>query len=131
MFVFLQGIKNKMISERIKIERKRLNLSQTEFGEACGVGLRSQQNYENGSRNPDADYLQKAHELGVDVNYLMTGSPASESVGDDEKLLLESFRSLDEPTKEIALRVFLGGVMGLRGHAVVNNGVISNSFNGK
>ncbi len=120
-----------MISERIKLERKRLNLSQTEFGEACGITLRSQQNYENGSRNPDSEYLRRANELGVDINYLITGKPASASVSDDESLILDSFRALDDETKKIAMRVFLGGLMGLQGHAVINNGVISNSFNGK
>ncbi len=120
-----------MISERIKLERKRLNLSQADFAKHCDVGLRTQTYYESGERCPDTAYLQKAHELGVDINYLITGKPASASVSDDESLILDSFRALDDETKKIAMRVFLGGLMGLQGHAVINNGVISNSFNGK
>lgn len=110
-----------MISEQIKIERKRLNLSQTEFGEACGVGLRSQQNYENGSRTPDADYLQKAHELGVDINYLITGKPAQSNLTNQEALLLKEFGKLSDEQKQLTLGLLISGI-GCMNKLVINNG---------
>ncbi len=121
-----------MISKRIKSERKRLNLNQTEFAKACGVGLRSQSNYENGERSPDSDYLQKAHELGVDINYLIVGEPAKSNLTKQEMFLLQEFRRLTAEQKEIALRFFIGGLAGLQGKTVINsfNGTIFNSFNG-
>ena len=51
-----------MFAERLKSERKRLKLNQEEFGNACGVKIIAQSNYELGKRMPDAEYLQKAHD---------------------------------------------------------------------
>lgn len=62
-----------MFNERLKEERERLDMSQTNFGEACGVKKQAQFNYEKGDRKPDSTYLEKACEMGVDVSYLLTG----------------------------------------------------------
>lgn len=59
--------------KRLKEERARLGMSQSEFGEMCGVKLNAQANYEKGDRQPNADYLANADEIGVDVLYLLTG----------------------------------------------------------
>lgn len=64
-------------SERLKSERQRLNLSQEELGEACGVKKLAQFNYEKGERTPDANYLIKAAELGLDIQYILTGVAVS------------------------------------------------------
>lgn len=61
------------LGERLKLERQRLNLSQADFGARVGVSKTSQFNYESGERTPDAQYLTTAHELGVDVLYVLTG----------------------------------------------------------
>lgn len=61
------------VFERLRSERKRLGVSQTEFGEWGGVSKNAQANYENGSRNPDANYLAAVAKIGVDVNYVLTG----------------------------------------------------------
>ena len=59
---------------RLKEERVRLGMSQEAFGEAGGVKKVAQYNYETDKRAPDAYYLQKLRALGVDVNYLFSGS---------------------------------------------------------
>ena len=64
---------NNLFAERLKEERGKLGLNQEDFGKACGVKKLAQFNYEKGERKPDSEYLQKAHELGVDVSYLLTG----------------------------------------------------------
>lgn len=61
-------------SERLKEERSRLGLSQTEFAQIGGVQRRAQVNYEAGERAPDSVYLEKISALGVDVGYLVTGN---------------------------------------------------------
>lgn len=58
---------------RLKEERVRLGMSQEAFGEAGGVKKVAQYNYETDKRAPDAYYLQKLKELGVDLNYLFEG----------------------------------------------------------
>lgn len=54
-------------------QRQKIGLGQAEFGAKCGVSKTSQFNYESGERSPDAEYFFKAHELGVDTNYVITG----------------------------------------------------------
>ncbi len=75
--------------ERLKEERNRLGLNQTDFGDACGVRKQAQIRYEKGERKPDSDYLQKASDIGVDVGYLLTGV-RSEVLKD--KAMMRSYR---------------------------------------
>lgn len=62
-----------MFFERLKSEREALGLSQQALAERLGVSLRSQQNYESGSRAPDVLYLAALAELGANVLYIVTG----------------------------------------------------------
>jgi len=61
------------IGERLKEERKRLGLSQTEFAEKLGMHRNSQSRYESGEREPEASYLRALGEIGCDVGFVMTG----------------------------------------------------------
>lgn len=102
------------MKNRIKSERKKLGLTQAEFSEACGVKLRAQSNYEAGKNVPDADYLEKAHELGVDITYLITGKPADNgSLSAEEAFLLQQFRGLSDEQKKMVLGFLLGGFDGM------------------
>jgi len=56
---------------RLREERKRLGLSQTEFAKAVGVHLNTQSRYEKGEREPDTAYLSALAGIGVDVGYIM------------------------------------------------------------
>ncbi|WP_397448105.1 helix-turn-helix domain-containing protein [Pseudomonas sp. NA-150] len=60
---------------RLRQERIRLNFSQRELGLRCGVEANAQMNYENDRRSPNALYLVRAAEVGVDVVYVVTGKP--------------------------------------------------------
>lgn len=66
------------IGTRLREVRLALNMSQTEFGAAGGVLKNAQSAYETDKRSPDANYLAKISKLGVDVNYVVTGSRFSE-----------------------------------------------------
>jgi transcriptional regulator with XRE-family HTH domain len=48
-------------------------MNQTTFGSACGVQKLAQIKYEKGQRSPDAEYLARAHAIGADVFYILTG----------------------------------------------------------
>lgn len=61
------------IGERLKAERERLGLNQTDFGALGGVQKQAQLKYERGDRNPDSAYLASVSEAGVDVLYVLTG----------------------------------------------------------
>jgi transcriptional regulator with XRE-family HTH domain len=61
------------IGERLRAERERLGLNQTVFAQGAGCQKRAQIHYERGERSPDAEYLARAHALGADVFYILTG----------------------------------------------------------
>ncbi|WP_157958285.1 LexA family transcriptional regulator [Salinicola sp. CR57] len=61
------------IGLRLREERNRLNLSQTELGEAAGITKNTQRLYESDQRSPKADYLSTLANLGVDVQFVLTG----------------------------------------------------------
>lgn len=69
------------LGARLKSERLRLGMTQTELGMALGVSKTTQVSYEGSSRTPDASYLQKAQAVGMDVGYLLSGRRA-ETAGD-------------------------------------------------
>lgn len=94
---------------RLREERERLSLSQTEFAVACGVKQLAQSNYENDKRNPDSAYLAAAAQLGVDVNYLITGvriatttAPYGTVNTPDEAEMLAEYREGSEEARDIA-----------------------------
>lgn len=87
------------IGERLKEERERLGLNQTEFAALAGASKNTQYNYEKGERSPDANYLAAAAHQGVDVLYVITGQrlPSSEtSLAVGEAEILRQIRSLDK-----------------------------------
>jgi len=61
------------VFERLREERERLGLVQTDMAEIGGVKKQSQINYESGKRKPDSEYLAAVAERGVDITYVLTG----------------------------------------------------------
>lgn len=85
------------IGERLKEERSRLKLSQTDLGAIGGVGKTTQINYEKDAGSPDGRYLAAVAAVGVDVLYVVTGErkpQAADSVTAEEADLLDRFRQL-------------------------------------
>lgn len=78
----------KSIGQRLREERKRLGLSQTEFAKAVGVHLNTQSRYEKGEREPDTAYLDAIRRAGVDVPYVIgpnAGVRVEGSMSGDER----------------------------------------------
>lgn len=67
---------------RLREERERLGYNQTDFAAIGGVGRKSQFNYEEGERQPDAAYLAAAAAVGVDVLYILTGQRQGHGIGE-------------------------------------------------
>lgn len=59
--------------ERLRAERTRLGLNQTDFAALAGVTKKTQMLYEAGERVPDANYLAAIAEAGADVYFTITG----------------------------------------------------------
>ncbi|MDN5785709.1 XRE family transcriptional regulator [Pseudorhodobacter sp.] len=101
MTVNTKGERLSTFSGRLRAERERMLLSQSAFGEACGVGKNSQINYESEKRSPDSSYLIAAAELGADILYILTGERSAKSLPG-----LVSMPSFDDPSDFAPIRVY-------------------------
>lgn len=96
------------IGDRLKEERSRLGLSQTDLGAAGGVGKTTQINYEKGTGSPDAKYLSAVAALGIDILYVVTGVSTPqvlEGFTAAENKLVNQFRALPEPDQAAVQRI--------------------------
>lgn len=64
--------------ERLKSERQRLGLTQTELGQAGGVDRRTQYKYEAGANEPALGYLRGVEGAGVDIPFALFGLRAED-----------------------------------------------------
>lgn len=93
---------------RLRQERERLGLSQKIFGEIGGVEANAQGKYENGDRAPKADYLSRVAARGVDVLYVLTGSPTPtliDNLSQIEEKVLISYRVLHKEDQDAIRRL--------------------------
>lgn len=65
------------ISIRLKDDRTRLGYSQADFARKLEISREGLRLYENGAREIGAEFLAKAVQLGVDVQYVLTGIRSS------------------------------------------------------
>lgn len=94
--------------ERLREERDRLGLNQTDFGVQAGVSRGTQKAYELETSSPDISYLMALQGMGVDVQYVLTGMRISTEVGNlsaDEAGLLEHYRQLPEADRAGAAKM--------------------------
>lgn len=59
------------LGARLRAERERVGLTQDEAAAGCGVAKSTYTYYEAGARSPDAEFLVKAHKLGIDIAKVM------------------------------------------------------------
>lgn len=99
---------------RLREERERIGLNQTEFAEKCGVKKLAQSNYEKGVRNPDSLYLAAASVIGVDVLYLITGKRSvlaatsevvDREISKEKQALLNAFDEMSPEQRRAILEV--------------------------
>ncbi|WP_019411222.1 helix-turn-helix domain-containing protein [Pseudomonas psychrophila] len=96
------------IGDRLKEERERLGLNQTELAAVAGASKNSQYNYEKGERAPDAAYLAAVAEKGVDILYVVTGVATPQvvegfTVAEDK--LVNQYRALADADKKAVHRI--------------------------
>lgn len=90
------------ICDRLKEERVRLGLNQGDLAKLAGVSKTSQFNYEKGDRSPDADYLARLLEAGLDVLYIVSGTRTryAEELSEAEALLVERYRAVNQKDRQ-------------------------------
>lgn len=98
-------------NNRLRQERERLGLNQTEMGDRGCVARKAQIHYESGERNMTLDYLDNLAASGVDVGYILFGErgigggSADQGFAEDELDVLRWWRKASEDAKAVALRV--------------------------
>ncbi|ECI4646551.1 XRE family transcriptional regulator [Salmonella enterica subsp. salamae] len=88
------------MGDRIREERKKLKLNQSDFAELAGCSRNAQAIYERGESLPGSAYLVRLSEIGVDVQYILTGQrlPLTE-ISMEERALLENYRAMDKASQ--------------------------------
>ena len=94
--------------QRLKEERKRIGLNQTDFAAAGGVLKGAQVNYEQDDRLPSAEYLRDLRKIGVDILYVLTGELSPTGLTSDEHSLISGFRALDQRGKTGVIALISG-----------------------
>lgn len=98
------------IGFRLRKERERLGHSQSELAELASTTRKTQFNYETDARRPDADYLAAVAAVGIDVLFVLTGSPEGVPpvlLTDEEKELLLHFRNAPDAVRRAAVGALL------------------------
>lgn len=96
------------IGDRLRLERLRLGLNQSDFAALAGVTKTTQFNYEKGERSPDANYLAALKLHGVDIHFIVTGDalPLPETaLSTVEAEVVSYFRGMSDYNKESIRRM--------------------------
>lgn len=96
-----------MLHIRLKEEREKLGWTQATFAQKTQVSQSAQANYEKGIRFPDAQYLQRAAELGCDILYILIGINQKINIVTkaDELTMLTQYRNANKALRSAAIRV--------------------------
>ncbi|MCC5612728.1 helix-turn-helix transcriptional regulator [Nostoc sp. CHAB 5834] len=85
---------------RLREERQKTGLSQTDFAALVGSSLQSQMRYETGQALPKLDYLFALLDHEIDAGYVVTGRRSDGVIHPLEQSFLNDFRRLSDADKE-------------------------------
>ena len=95
------------INNRVCLIIEQLGGSITKFSERSGINYRSVQNYMRGDREPNSEAYLKFAQLGININWLLTGEgemfvggSSTNHLTQQEQALLEDYRESNEQGKE-------------------------------
>ncbi|WP_425536129.1 helix-turn-helix domain-containing protein [Achromobacter denitrificans] len=115
------------IGDRLRAERERLGLNQTEFAERAGVTRKTLFGYESGERSPSADALAAWAMIGLDVLFVVTGSrscaPPS-PISSEHEAIIRDYEASSPDGKEAIRRLAAATALGA---AVIQGGRRSRS----
>ena len=96
------------VGDRVREERKRLELTQTELAQACGKTPRTVKAAEANENWPGGDVLAGMHRVGMDVVYILSGE-RNATLPPVELTLLTAWR-VAEPQVQQMVMAMLGGI---------------------
>lgn len=92
---------------RLKNERLRLNLGQSDIANATDVSLKTVQRWEKEIAIP-SDKLAVLANFGIDIQYVITGQRSSAALSLDEAFILDKIRQASLETRNKILMLLLG-----------------------
>lgn len=101
------------MGERIREERERLGLNQTDFAALAGATRKALFNWESDAASPNAAALAVWADAGLDVLYVVTGQRAggvkpAPTLTAEEETMLGYFRDASKEVRRAALGALLG-----------------------
>ena len=99
-------------AERLKIERKRLGLKQSEAADLCFVARTTWGQYERGLVVPGGNALFYFASHGADIQYILTGKRSQGydmSLTLEEEKLINQFRNASKSIKAAAIGALIAG----------------------
>jgi transcriptional regulator with XRE-family HTH domain len=124
------NMQNNTFGERLRAERKRLNMNQDDFAAVGGVKKLAQVTYEQDKRFPDAGYLMAIAAIGVDTAYVLSGAVASDALSKDEEELVLGYRTLDIRGKAGVLGMISGMAAPQTIGGAINHGKVGQQITG-
>ncbi|NWC62928.1 helix-turn-helix domain-containing protein [Cedecea sp. P7760] len=96
---------------RLREERDRRGLNQTDFAALANGSRGAQAAYERDEKIPGGGYLMALAASGIDVLYVLTGQriPKTGALSDDEQELIEIYRNAPLAIKAAALAALTAG----------------------
>lgn len=100
-----------IVGARLREERERFGLSQTEFAKLAGHSRSGQAGYERGDNMPGGLYLSILSKHGIDILYVLTGrrTPDIGDVSTDELEFIKLYRAAPPAVKAAALAALAAG----------------------
>lgn len=96
------------LGDRLKAERKRMDMSQAALANAVGTTPRTVIQWEKGVTSPSGDILATCSQLGMDLLYVLTGqrtpTPA-QSLSPEDSELLADYRAATQEDQALVRRM--------------------------
>ncbi|OHX10528.1 hypothetical protein BI347_20695 [Chromobacterium sphagni] len=86
------------IGIRLRDERMRLGLTQSDAAKAADVGFSTYQTWEK-DRSPNAEALARLHSVGFDILYVVTGIKDESTLSNEDSSLLARLNQLDDKAR--------------------------------
>lgn len=90
---------------RLRLARRQLGLTQTDFAAIGSVSLNSQGKYEAGLTEPSASYFASLAAAGVDVHWLLTGRRSTGTLDEDLSIVVDAIAPLSGDQRAAILAV--------------------------
>ncbi|MEC5207413.1 DNA-binding XRE family transcriptional regulator [Vogesella perlucida] len=110
----MQESKDLSVCFYLQQERERLKLNQAVVAAAAEVAVKTVGRWEREISIP-ADKLAKLVALGFDAQFVVTGVRSAQALSNEEALLLQGFRDMDEATRKRMLAFVLTGETSAKG----------------